>query len=390
VKVLFMCSAALEILMLLGLFLAGRRHVLSALRRPYAGPQRLKREPKLAMIVPITGDSPEGRAGLQTLLKQDYPNLRVVLVTRDESDPATAMARELVRSRQDARHVLSGPALRCGQKNHNLLAGIAAIGDWPEAYVFCDASHLARPDLARLLVEPLAEGKALISGGFHRIVPLDNGVGTLGMLLTCLALHCMQAIRAITQPWGGAMAITRQAFEEHGIAKVWAENIVDDFSMGPHLAKRGIRTWRVGRACLETPLRDVKLSNWETWLVRQLLYLKFCTPEIWLGALGAAWLFGFPPVAAVAGIVGGLTGMADPWWIGAGFVYLMGFLPMGLLFRTLSPRPVPLLPWFEGFATTMVMTFWCYARTWTTFTMSWRGIAYRVTWGGRVLRIIRQ
>ena len=389
-KWLFIVSAVLEILMLGGLYLAGRRHVLAGLRRPYAGPERLKREPNLAMIVPITGDTPEGRAGLQTLLKQDYPNLRVVLVTRDETDPATAMARELVRSRQDARHILAGPALTCGQKNHNLLAAITVLGDWPEAYVFCDSTHLARPDLARLLVEPLAEGKAVIAGGFHRIVPLDDRVATLGMLITVLALHCMQAIRAITQPWGGAMAVTRQAFEEHGIAEVWAHNIVDDFSMGPHLAKRGIRTWRVGRACLETPLRDVKMSAWETWLIRQLLYLKFCTPEIWLGAVVAAWLFGFPPVAAAAGILGGLTGMAEPWWIGAGAVYLMAFIPMGLIFRTLSPRRVPLVPWFKGFAIAMVVTFWCYARTWFTFHMSWRGISYKVAWGGRVVRIIRQ
>ncbi len=376
--------------MLGGLFLAGRRHVLSGLRRPYAGPERLALEPNLAMIVPITGDNPESRAGLSTLLKQDYPNMRVMLVTRDEADPATAMARQLVRSRQDAQHILAGAALGCGQKNHNHLAAIAALGDWPEIYLFCDAGHLARPDLARLLVEPLALGKAVIAGGFHRIVPLDNGVSTLGMLLTCLALHCMQAIRAITQPWGGAMAVTRKVFEEYGIAGIWAENIVDDFSMGPHLASHGIRTWRVGRACLETPLQGVRFSTWEAWLIRQLLYLKFCTPEIWLGAVVAAWLFGFPPVAAALGLLGGLTGMADPWWIGAGFIYLAAFIPLGLTFRTLSPRPVPVVAWFKGYVAAMVITFWCYLRTWFTFTMSWRGISYQVGWRGRVVRIIRR
>jgi len=35
------------------------------------------------------------------------------------------------------------------------------------------------------------------------------------------------------------------------------------------------------------------------------------------------------------------------------------------------------------------MTVWCYLRTWTTFTMRWRGIAYKVTWGGRVVEVLK-
>ena len=389
-KTLFVLSALAEIMMLLALFLAGRKHVLAGLKRPYAGPRRLENEPRTALIVPITGDTPAVRAGLKSLLAQDYSNLRYVLVTRDEADPASAVARELLAGREDAVQLVSGPAFTCGQKNRNLLAGVAHARDWADIYVFCDSTHLARPDLTRLLVEPIAQGQVPISGGYHRVVPLNGSLPTLGMLNVCLFLHTLQSIRAITQPWGGAMALSRAAFEEHGVAEVWAKNIVDDFSLGPLLAKRGIRSWPVAEACLETPLENVPASLWQDWLTRQLLYLKFCTPEMWIGSLAVVWLFSVPPLLAALGSLGALTGLADGWWLGATVAYAAGFTGVGLVFRTLSPRPVGFWDWTKGFFVSPLMTVWCYLRTWTTFTMSWRGIAYRVTWGGRVVEVIRQ
>jgi hypothetical protein len=74
--------------------------------------------------------------GLESLLAQDYPNLRYVLVTHDEADPATAVARSLIRGRDDAAHLLSGPSDACGQKNHSLLAGLSTVRDWADIYIF--------------------------------------------------------------------------------------------------------------------------------------------------------------------------------------------------------------------------------------------------------------
>ncbi|MFZ5426640.1 MAG: glycosyltransferase family 2 protein [Thermodesulfobacteriota bacterium] len=387
---MFVLTALGELIMLLALYYAGRRHVLAGLRSPYSGPARLPSEPRAAMIVPITGDTPAVRAGLESLLSQDYPNLRYVFVTREEADPATALVRSLIQGRTDAEHILSGPSVSCGQKNHNLLAGVARVGGDAAIYIFCDSTHVARPDLARLLIEPLADGRALVSGGFHRVVPLDGKVPTLGMLNVCMVLHSLQPIRAITQPWGGAMAVTREAFEEHGVAQVWKTNIVDDFSLGPHLAKKRIRTWPVAEACLDTPLKDVPLSLWEDWLTRQLLYLKFCTPEMWLGAIVVLVLFLVPPLLGALGLLWYLAGTVDSWWVFAPLAWLAGFLAVGMVFRTLSPRPVGVTDWLKGFFVSPLMTSWCYLRTWTTFTMRWRGIAYKVTWGGRVVEVLRQ
>jgi len=389
VKTFFVVTALAEIVMLAALFLAGRKHVLAGLRAAYGGVVRLGNEPRAAMIIPVTGDNAATRAGIESLLAQDYANLRYVLVTRDEADPATAFVRGLIGSRGDAVHLVSGAASRCGQKNHNLLAGVEHVGAGAEIFIFCDSTHVARPDLARLLIAPIAGGLASLCAGFHRVVPLDGRVATLGMQNVNMALHCLQPIRAITQPWGGAMAVCRKVFEEYGVAEVWAQNIVDDFSIGPHLAKRGIRAWPVAEACLDTPLKDVTVGYWRDWLTRQLLYLKFCTPEMWLGSIVVVLLFVVPPVLAVCGVLGVLAGQAGVWWLFAAFAYAAAFTAVGMAFRSLSPRAVGGWTWTKGFFATPLMTAWCYALTWTTFTMNWRGIAYRVTWGGRVVEVLR-
>jgi cellulose synthase/poly-beta-1,6-N-acetylglucosamine synthase-like glycosyltransferase len=389
VRLLFLFSAILEIVILAVLYLAGHKHVLAGMRLPDPLPKPLPNLPKAALIVPITGDTQAARTGLDSLLSQDYPDLAVVLVTRDEADPATPLARGLIAGKALARHVLAGEAKNCGQKNHNLLAGVRAIGDAAEVYVFCDATHLAKPNLVRLLLEPIAEGLAVLTGGYHRVVPGDFGLGTLGMLHVTLALHCLQPVRAITQPWGGAMAVTREVFEKHGVAQVWARNIVDDYSMGPHLIKQGIRSWPVAQACLETRLSGVTIAQWREWFFRQLQYLKFCTPETWLVSLPVVWSMGATPLMAVAGLGGWLLGLLPAWWALAGLGYLAAFSVMGLIFRTLSAKPVPAWAWTRAFFLSFLMTAWCYLRTWVSFKMSWRGIAYRVTWGGWVEEIIR-
>ena len=385
-KTFFVAVALAELVMLLALYLSGKAHVLAGAGRPYQRPAMLPGEPRAAMIIAVTGDSPAMRAGLASLLAQDYPNLRYVLVTQDEIDIAVPFIRDLIGVRADAVHLVSGRASTCGQKNHNLLAGVAHVGDEPEILIFCDSAHVARPDLARLLVEPLADGRAMLSGGYHRVEPLDERVPTLGMVNVNIALHSLQSI--IPLPWGGAMAVGRKTFEEHGVARIWAENIVDDFSLGPHLAKRGIRMRTVAEACLSTPLSDVALGGFRDWLVRQLLYLKFCTPEIWLGSIAAVALFLAPPLLAVLGLIGVFPERAFAWWLAGAAAYLAGLTAVGLAFRRLSPRKVRAWAWTKGFFATLLMTAWCYFITWPTFTMRWRGIAYRVTWGGRVVEVL--
>ncbi len=376
---------AVQLAVLTALYLLGRAHVLGG-----AGPEpRPETCPRLAVIVPVTGDHPGMREAIASLLDQDYPDFLVVFATATADDPAVGLVASVAGDDPRARMVTAGPAERCGQKNHNILAGIRAAAT-AEIFVFCDSSHLADRHFVTNLAAPIIRGDAPMTSGFHRIVPGDGATGTIGMAITCLALHLLQPIRAITQPWGGAMAISRAAFERFGLRELWGRNIVDDFSMGPHLHRFGVAAWPVAAACLDTPMAGMSLSRWDGWLTRQLLYLKFCIPPGWLVSILAVFVLSAPPVLALGLLAAWLAGPACGLAALGAVAYLAAFLGLGLVYRGLCPRWVGVFPWLRGYAATFAMLAWCFGRTFTTNTMSWRGIAYEVGWGGVVKRVLRR
>jgi hypothetical protein len=380
-----MTVMAVQFLVLLTLYVLGHRHVRGG-NGPEAKPGSF---PRVALIVPLTGDTPGMRLAVRSLMEQDYPDFVVICVTESDDDPAVGLVAACANGSNRVMRVTAGPATTCGQKNHNILAGIRAAAT-AEVFAFCDSTHEADAGFLSNLVAPIARGDASMTSGFHKIVPEDGRTGTIGMAITCMALHLMQPIRAITQPWGGAMAISRAAFDRFGLYALWSRNIVDDFSMGPHLHKWGLPAWPVAAACLATPLSGMSLSRWDAWLTRQLLYLKFCIPPGWLVSILAVFVLAAPPVLAVLAVLGWLAGGVSPTLGAASCLYLAAFLGLGLLYRGLSPRPVPVVAWLRGYVATFCMLAWCFGRTFTTNTMSWRGIDYKVGWGGVVRKVIRR
>jgi hypothetical protein len=388
-----LASMALEIVLLLVLLLYSRRHV----RRSFPGcapegsapaSESWPACPRVALIIPLTGNSPEMEAALTSLLNQPYPNYETVLVTRDPEDPATPLVRALLSRHPHSRHIVSGPAAGCSQKNHNILAGVNALDDAAEILVFCDSTHQARPNFLPDLIYPLVTGAAVLSSGFHRIVPGDARVPTLGMLQTVLTLHLLHGFAFIALPWGGATALLRSVFHAYGIADVLGQNVLDDFPLGQRLLRFGIRTVPVATAILETHLNGQTMAGWNTWLTRQLLYLKYCLPSIWLASALVVWVLAGPILLSVLAALGGAVGLVPPPLALISLGFLLTMTGIGAWCRTLVPHPAPLVPWLLAFYANIFMACRCYIQTWRPGTIAWHGISYRVTWGGRVQKII--
>jgi ceramide glucosyltransferase len=386
---------ALELLLVLVLFIHSRHHIRQSFPegRPKGsvvttGPWPTF--PKVALIVPLTGNSPDMRPALESLFHQDYPDYETILVTRDLADPATSLVRQVLSRHYRGRHLVSGPASRCCQKNHNILAAIRAVDDSVDILVFCDSTHRAPSNFLRELIHPLVTGVAVMTTGFHRIIPGDARVATLGMLQTVLTLHLIHGFRRLVMPWGGATAILRSAFRDFGVDRVWREAILDDLPLGRHLLRFGIRVTSTPSAILETDLAGQTMKDWNIWVTRQMLYVKYCLPSLWLAAALAVWLLAGPILLAALAALGGLNGLVAPPLALVSLGFLLVLTAMGAWCRTLVPQPVPLGPWLLAFYANIFMACWSYLKTWTTGTISWRGISYRVAWGGRVREILNK
>ncbi|MFC1884080.1 glycosyltransferase [Thermodesulfobacteriota bacterium] len=391
-EVFILISLVLGLGMLWGILFHGYRHVLESQLVNPAQPLNItginRKILKIDVIVPVTGSSPELKDNLHSLLNQDFPSYKTFLVTRDHLDPAVPIIRNLIRQNGNARHIIAGRAVHCGQKNFNLLAGIEASGDSDGILVFCDSSHNAPPTLLSDLIRPIIEESETMTTGFHRIVPGDFGVATMGMMITVMAIHLLQGNPVFTQPWGGSTAIRRSVFMDYGIDRLWSRTVVDDFTMGPHLRKHGIRCKPVSSACLITPLADEDISGWVGWLTRQLLYMKFYTRWEWLSTAVVAYLLVAPMLLTIAACAGFLFGLFPLNIVIACLAYFIVWTAIGIYGRRKFLKKSPPIRWLFTFYLTHFIACWCYIRTWFLNTISWRGISYTMAKSGRVMGVI--
>jgi hypothetical protein len=84
---------------------------------------------------------------------------------------------------------------------------------------------------------------------------------------------------------------------------------------------------------------------------------------------------------ALLGLVSGTMPTA------AAMLFLAGLVWLGIALRALHPSPGPRLQWLAAFFGAMAMGSWCHLKSVFIKEMHWRGIAYRVGWRGRVIRV---
>jgi hypothetical protein len=347
--------------------------------------------PRVSLIVPLTGRTPEMEASLRSLMAQDYPGLETILVTSGESDPARGLAEELSRTHPATRHILAGAATRCAQKNRNLLEGLAAAHPDTEVFVFGDANNLARPDLVRQLVAPIRRGEAEFTTGYREIELLGYDPDAVAQRLILWSIWQFHSLPVFTQPWGGAMAMSTAAFQTHGVGELWAESAVDDCSLAGLLARKGISVRHCPGAMLRTPVRAMRPERMLDWFTRQLLYPKFYTRPAWrlmgLILLAALLLPGSSLFLATGGV---LLGISSPTVATLALGHLCLPVALGEVLRRRLCAACPPAVWWSGYMRTFVVVYAAYGRTFGATAIRWRGVRYELDHRGRVTRIDRQ
>ena len=381
---IFVC---MQCALLLFLHRAGRAALLGGVAEPPyppLGPDA----PKTGVIIPVAGRRPGMDAALRSLLEQDYPRYEVIFVTAEADDPAVPLIRALTEEFAHARHVTAGRASRCGQKNHNSLCGIAALGKDADIYAFCDSTHTAPRDFLRTLVQPVAAGETAFSTGYHTVDALDDRPVTLGYQITVIFMRLLQAVSVFTQPWGGAMSISRPAFERYGIEELWSTNVVDDCSLAGLLMARRGHMRLCPAALLRTPAAAHGWEQWAAWFDRQILFLKFCTPAMWY-LMGAGLGLLFAPTLCSLALIAGLPvcGCVPVWSAALAAVHLAFFLYFVLELRAFGARRAPALAWLHAFALNCLLFVRTYVRSIGCRHLHWHDTTYLVGAGGRVLSL---
>lgn len=346
--------------------------------------------PACALIVPAAGAHPMMEAALRSLAEQNYPDYQLYLVTASADDPAAGLISRLRDEYGHITHVVAGHARTGGQKNHNHLAALQYIEARHACLAFGDSTHLARPDFLRCLIGPVVRGEAAFTTGYHTVAPRDNGLVTLAYAISVLFMRFMQALPSFTQPWGGAMAISREAFERYDVSGLWRDNVVDDCSLAALLEKAGLRARLCPGALLGTIAASHTLPVWRAWLERQVLFLKFCMPGQWLGLGLVCALMAIPPAWCVLTFLRGLLGLGSDM---APFLALLWLCSLWYVlngWRRFVPDAPAISRWLLAFFCSVFMFALVYGGTIFAKTLLWHNILYRVGKGGKVLSMERQ
>lgn len=345
--------------------------------------------PVCAMIIPVSGARPYMENALRSLLNQDYPDYSVRIVTATADDAAMGLINRLMDDYPALIHITAGETAGMGQKNHNLLAGVASVDDESEIYVFCDSTHVARPDFLRCLVGPVARHHAPFSVGYHEVDTLDNGAITLAYALSVMAMRFLQGVSAFTQPWGGALAMSREAFASFNVAELWRTNVVDDCSLAWWLRKHGAHVALCPAALLLTYAQNHTFDAWRAWLERQILFLKFCLPGQWLGLGLFCAVMIVPPVWGAWSVFRGILGIGGNL---APFLALCWFCLAAWAigtWRSFLPRKTGWGKWFWAFLLSCCMFALTYTGTIWERNIKWGKLSYRVGKRGKVESINR-
>ncbi len=375
----------LQLLAVAYIVLCGRR----ILRKYGPDHQSLPEEswPPISVIVPATGSDPAMASSIRSLVNQDYPAFELLFVTRCMDDPAADIIRQEIRGHAFARHVCSGMAIACGQKNHNLLAGVREADGASRILVFCDSGRLAPPTWLKTLVAPMVLQQVELTTAYHHVIPQDRTLAAVGRAVTVLGMYLAISVPWLTAPWGGATAFQRSVFRKLRVEELWADNVVDDISLAKPLREAGIRTFLVPAACLPTLLRDETMSGWSGWVTRQLLFLKFCLPLTWIATGLLLYSLAVLPVLGVIHCIAWFLGLISAADAVLSLAFLVATGGLGAYLRTFHPAPGPLWRWLISVYFTPMVCAWSHVTTMLVREINWRRNTYRVTWKGRIKEI---
>jgi ceramide glucosyltransferase len=349
-------------------------------------------KPRCTIVIPCKGVVRGLKENLTSFLRLDYPDYEVIYTVESIDDGAVEVIEEVVSGSDRARLVVAGLSRSCAQKNHNMLAAVRQAKD-PEVYVFADADIGPDPHWLQELVLPLSTEKVTATTGFRWQYSASGKLGEQihtymnNMIYVFFSIACYIAGVGL---WGGSMAIRRRDFEELGVAKRWAETVVDDISLSQLTMKHSRKTVLVPSCVISTDDALPSVRQGTRWLERQAMFLKAYHTGTWLLLITAVTL----ALALVLWLPGAMlvSGVSDWTFLsiggGASLVMVAGVMLTTLLHPMLGENPT-----FVRFVLLQPLSFfWLLVgilKTPFTRTVIWSGIRYRVTLSGKVASIDR-
>ncbi len=259
--------------------------------------------PRVAVFVPCKGLEENLASYLEAIATQQYPLYSVTYITESEDDAAVPAIREITSRYSHSRHLVSGRADRCCQKNYNLLKAIETDSG-SDVYIFADADIRPGPGWIKDLVLPLSRPDIPASTGFRWLTPSRHTLfGSLHSMMSAYICILMASTKGL---WGGSMAVKKEVFDRYEVASLWARTVVDDISLTNILVRYRLKRVFVPH-CIAVSSNVIE--SWDgnvEWFTRQLMFLKLYLRSLWCASLIVYSIITVTIAAAIVCIFAGM------------------------------------------------------------------------------------
>jgi cellulose synthase/poly-beta-1,6-N-acetylglucosamine synthase-like glycosyltransferase len=348
--------------------------------------------PPVLIFVPCKGVSPEFEENINAMLRQDYPDYKFFFITESETDPAASLLSSITSKNKRARHLIAGQAIRCCQKNHNLLKGIDYVRQKKiegEIYVFADMDICPKGDWLTNITLPLIDQSVFAVSGFRSLVPRSNRFAehlhSAFNTFQCLAM----TENRYAAMWGGSMALHRKSFEKYAVYEKWSTAMVDDMSLTSIIKKYNLKRIFSPDCLVDSAETYLQLSRVLDWIIRQTQFAAvYLRPYTTLGlCLNTILLLGMlmAPVALALAFLGTAS------WATAGYhiiFYILIAASISVLSSFRNQKKYE-LRWLLYAPYLLIFGMYCGWIGLFSKRLVWANIVYHVNQRGDVLRVER-
>lgn len=262
------------------------------------------------VIVPIKGATPSHTSDFfQSLLEQDYWKYRIIVSVETSDDPAAEWLCDQFgislsnpvwapenrkEGLQSIELVVAGKCKGRGQKVHNQLAAFEHLRPEDEILAFVDADIVCPPDWLSRLAAPVNQGTHDPATTYRWLVPRQRKVASQFASVINASVTTQGGNVRDNMPWGGSMALSRQAYEDLRVPELFAGSLNDDLRLGKAAKRAGYRVGYIRNLVRPTEI-DFSWSRFFEFARRQYLQVKVFAPILYFAGnlILAIYFWGF-------------------------------------------------------------------------------------------------
>jgi ceramide glucosyltransferase len=337
--------------------------------------------PGVSILKPIKGIDPSCAENLASFCAQDYPRYEVLFGFRETDDPAIPLVRSMVDAAAcDARIIVKREGAGSNEKVLNL-AALAAASQYP-ILALSDSDMVADRDyLGRIVAEFRGGAHTGIVTSLYKI----SNPSSLGSALESLAIALdfipsvlvARRLEGITFGLGASILVSKKALTDIGGLETVADYLADDYQLGFRLWRKGYRNI-LSRHVIENRVGPMTIA---AHLVHQLRWARTYRASRPKGFIGygvthilpfALLLVCIAPTPASACLLGVVLALR----------YALALVVQRKVIAAAEWRKwLLLLPLRD------IIALFIWLLSFAGSTVTWRGRAYRIIGGGRMVKL---